>query len=398
MKANPGGPLKSDAILGREVEINEIWSSLEKQSVILNAERRVGKTCLLRKMYDHPQNNWIPLLCFVENANHPIDFIQALFAEAEKKEAQSNKGKWLNKIRNLSQSMSGVEFQGFKIPSLREYWKQLLNQLVEDITINTDNNILIMIDEFPMMISNIVDSSKDQGAKIAMEFLNTLRALRQQYHTTDQIRFILSGSIGLHLILEDFERNHDYKGKPINDMKLKILAGMRKKDVQLMCRKYLEEENIIRNNPTKFDDRMFKSTDGLPLYIQYVCERFQEQKKEHVSPADIDKELREMMDNREIPWFQNAADRIDNYYSKLGENHKARLILKKLSHEEDFINEKVILDYLKTHIELEYNDDILTTLELLLDDNYLVRDTTTGVRRYRFQYDLMRRWWKINRG
>ena len=36
-------------------------------------------------------------------------------------------------------------------------------------------------------------------------------------------------------------------------------------------------------------------------------------------------------------------------------------------------------------------------VELLTDDNYLLRDTSSGERKYRFRYRLMRQWWKINR-
>ena len=50
MKANPGGTITGEAILGREEEIASIWDTLEKRSVILTAERRVEKTCVLRKM------------------------------------------------------------------------------------------------------------------------------------------------------------------------------------------------------------------------------------------------------------------------------------------------------------------------------------------------------------
>ena len=40
----------------------------------------------------------------------------------------------------------------------------------------------------------------------------------------------------------------------------------------------------------------------------------------------------------------------------------------------------------------------IESLELLQHDNYLVRDTSTGERRYRFRYGIMRRWWQINKG
>jgi hypothetical protein len=118
MKANPGGSVDGEAIVGREVEISEIWRKLERQSVILTAERRVGKTCILKKMRAHPRNGWIPLLCWVEQCGHPIECIETIYGEAQRMEAQSNKGVWLGRIRSVYQRIAGTEIAGWKVPAI----------------------------------------------------------------------------------------------------------------------------------------------------------------------------------------------------------------------------------------------------------------------------------------
>ena len=395
MKANPGGTITGDAILGREKEIKEIWEKLEKRSLILTAERRVGKTCVLRKMSDNPRNGWIPLFCWVESARHPIDCVQAIYSEASRLEARSGKGVWLGRVRSAYQTIAGTELRGWKLPPVQSDWKRLINALMSDVAENTGNKILVILDEFPMMISNIMD---DHGAATAMEFLDLLREIRQKFEPTNQIRFIFSGSIGLHLVVQDLKANYGYKGNPTNNMSLKVLSGMTEEDVQLMCRKYLDEENIRQNSPSEFNVRLFRATDGLPLYIQYLCERFQDSRKTEVFPEDIDVELSDMIDSREIEWFRNAAERIATYYARLEASHRAYSVLSFLSFHDDFVSEKVIFDHVKSQITVEYVNDVLATLELLLDDNYLIRDTSTGERRYRFKYNIMRRWWRINKG
>jgi len=395
MKANPGGTVTGDAIIGREKEIADIWMKLEKRSVIFTAERRVGKTCVLRKMSEHPRDGWRCLFCWVESDRHPIDCVEKIFAEANRLEARSNKGIWLGRIRSAYKAIAGTEISGWKLPPIQSDWKSLLDALFADISENTGNRILIMIDEFPMMISNII---KDHGGPIGMEFLDALREFRQKYEPSNRIRFLMSGSMGLHLILQKLKSDHQYKGNPTNDMSLKVLSGMIREDVQLMCVKYLDEEGISRNEPDEFDQRMYEATDGLPLYIQYVCERFQDSKRQEVSPDDIDAEIRAMMDDREIPWFNNAAERIETYYASLGADRRSLIILKMLSYEEGFVPEEEIIDYVRSQMTVEYDEEVLSTLELLLDDNYLVRDSSTGKRRYRFRYGIMRRWWEINKG
>jgi hypothetical protein len=400
MKANPGGTVTGDAILGRDTETNGNWNILEKRSVILTAERRVGKTCVLRKMQENPKNEWIPLLCFVEDARHPIDCVEKIFREAERNEAQSTKGRWLTRVRTVYGKLAAsTEIGGWKLPTIQADWKQLLNSLIEDVAENTGNKMLVMLDEFPMMIANIIDTPKPgDGASVAMEFLDALRAIRQRFEPSNQVRFLFSGSIGLHLILEDLKANHGYKGNPTNDMTVIALGGMRREDVRLMCTKYLDEEGIDRPDAVAFEDQMFRRTDGLPLYVQYVCERFQDARKEEVRPIDIDETVRRMMDSREVEWFSNAADRIDGYYAKLKRDRLASTVLKHLSHTTDYVAEKDIVDHLRAQMTVERDEIVVDTLDLLYQDNYLVRDTSSGGRRYRFRYELMRWWWEINRG
>ena len=55
MKTNPGGMLEILDIVGRDELIQQIWEVLDKQSVVLTAERRIGKTSIIRKMENKPK-------------------------------------------------------------------------------------------------------------------------------------------------------------------------------------------------------------------------------------------------------------------------------------------------------------------------------------------------------
>ena len=52
MRANPGGIVGPEDVIGRDDLIAELWQTLEKQSVVLTSERRIGKTSVIRKMKD----------------------------------------------------------------------------------------------------------------------------------------------------------------------------------------------------------------------------------------------------------------------------------------------------------------------------------------------------------
>lgn len=394
MKANPGGTVTGEAIIGREVEIADLWSKLQTRSVVLSAERRVGKTSILRKMSERPHVNWTAVLVYVESARHPIDCVEAIYREADRLEVRSSKAVWQSRIKSSYSNLAQTQVAGWKLPQVVSSWKAMLKDLVADLAEHGVGSVLIMIDEFPLLVSNIDD---DHGPPLAMEFLDTLREVRQTYEATGKIRFLFSGSIGLHLVLQHLKASHGYKGSPTNDMALKVLGGMSREDTELMCQRYLDQEHIRRVPPAAFADRMFQSTDGLPLYIQYVCERLQSSGTVTVDPDAIDAILRSMLDSRELEWFRNAAQRIDTYYARLGASDRAFEILAHLSRCEGFVTEQSIMEHLKSQMAIEHNRLVLDTLELLLDDNYLIRDTAAGERRYRFRYVLMRNWWRINR-
>ncbi|BAZ14493.1 hypothetical protein NIES4071_63370 [Calothrix sp. NIES-4071] len=54
MKANPGGQVAPSDVVGRDSLISSFWDILERQSLVLSAERRMGKTCIIKKMQAEP--------------------------------------------------------------------------------------------------------------------------------------------------------------------------------------------------------------------------------------------------------------------------------------------------------------------------------------------------------
>jgi hypothetical protein len=394
MKANPGGPVTGDAIIGRSTELHEIWQKIEKRSVLLSAERRVGKTSLLRKMQDEPRPGWTPLLVLVESARHPIDCVEAIYEQAAAAGLRTSKGVWMKRVRQAYEALASAEIAGWKLPQLQADWRRLLKLLVEDIVENSDTGALIMIDEFPLMVWNIAD---DHGAALAMQFLDALREIRQQFESTNKLRFVLSGSIGFHLVLQHLKLEHGYKGAPTNDMHLFTLTGMAAEDTELMCRRYLDDEQITRRTPEAVAERMHFRTDGLPLYIQYVCEAIQDARSGEVIPTDIDRILDAMLSQRQVSWFRDAAQRIEGYYAKFGFDGIASIVLNRLSIEEELFPEAAIINAVQASDAGVTEAVVKRVIELLTDDNYLLRDTSSGQRKYRFRYRLMRQWWKINR-
>jgi hypothetical protein len=64
MRINPGGRLDAKDVVGRDKEIDLYWSILARQGLVLSAERRIGKTHIVRKMQEEAPP---PFLCFYQD-------------------------------------------------------------------------------------------------------------------------------------------------------------------------------------------------------------------------------------------------------------------------------------------------------------------------------------------
>jgi hypothetical protein len=54
MKSNPGGQLPVSEIIGRDDFVRRLWDIIARQSLVLTAERRMGKTHIVKKMGSSP--------------------------------------------------------------------------------------------------------------------------------------------------------------------------------------------------------------------------------------------------------------------------------------------------------------------------------------------------------
>jgi len=241
MKAQPGALKKGCDIIGREQEIAELWRMIEGNSILFTAERRVGKSSIIEKMKEHPANNWVVLLCYAESKRHPSELVGEIYQLASKQHVISLKANWLAGFTKLYETLAGTQADGWQLPPVERAWKRLLTALIEDISNHSGTQVVIMLDEFPHMLSSMIE---DKQPGLAIELLDTLRELRQRYQAGGHFRFLFTGSIGIHLIISELKHIYGYTGNPMNDVSLATLEAMRREDVELMCKNYLDEEGI----------------------------------------------------------------------------------------------------------------------------------------------------------
>src|SRR5947208_989808 len=83
LRVNPGGVLAPDQVWGRETLIERLWTKLERQSLVLTAERRMGKTSILTLMEVQARGEWVAVYRDLEQVHSLAEFVELLWQDVE---------------------------------------------------------------------------------------------------------------------------------------------------------------------------------------------------------------------------------------------------------------------------------------------------------------------------
>ena len=271
----------------------------------------------------------------------------------------------------------------------------MLESMIEDI-VNSDQKILMMFDELPLMISHFIQS-KDYGPHTGMEFLDTLREIRNKCEASKQIAFIFCGSIGIHLVIKDLKSNHGYNSDPINNMKLITLNSMSDNGAKILCQELSEDKQFEFDDKAVVHKYICQSTDNLPFYIQHVFAHFYDTKERYITKDVVDKAIDHLInDPKDEGFFRHYTDRIKTYYDEKSKEI-ALLILDNACKIDNYWVEDDIINTLKTH--KNFDDELIKeTIDLIWSDHYFERKFENEKRYYKFKYSILKKWWKVNRG
>ncbi|WP_204105557.1 MULTISPECIES: hypothetical protein [Spirulina sp. CCY15215] len=387
MRANPGGEIAPDEIIGRDRLIERLWRVLERQSLILSAERRMGKTCVIRKMKAELPANKLAIVRDVEDVRSPLEFVEVVLQDVEEYLRKSNQ--IARKARSVLKNLNGMELKGMgfgiKLPdSAASHWKILLTQTIEDLLDNQkDVRTIFFWDEVPYMLRNMSDED-------AMEVLDVLRRLRQDYGT---LRMVFTGSIGLHHAIDKL-RKVGYTNAPTNDMYFMDVPSLSEEDATDLATRLIQGENI----PT-FDVQMqakdiAQMVNCIPFYIHHLIDIFVERKNtinENTVQAIIDDCLRDPDSRWQMRHYQ---DRIESYYS-LEQQRYALNLLDVLAESDDPLSLPELCDRIQSDPDTSNKEKTRKVLDLLAKDYYIIKGKNL---KYEFRLDLIKRYWQLSRG
>lgn len=389
MKANPGGQIDLKSVIGRSHVIQVIWDTLDQQSIVMTAERRIGKTTVIKKLKAEPAPGWVPVFQDLERCHTAAEFAMVVYKEVH--QFLTGKGQAARRAKEWLTALGGVEIGGLvKLPEKADVaWKDVLTKSIEDLVHENDaksSKLLFLWDELPFMLANIRDR---EGEQTAMEVLDTLRALRQ---THPALRMIITGSIGLHHVLASL-KDKNYANSPVNDMARIEITPLDTPDAEELAGKLIDGEALVAPDRATSSAAIATEADRFPFYIHHIVRALKIQGLK-ADPLDIAKVVAAQLIDPNDPWeLQHYRERIPIYY---GEDAKAvTAILDELAASREQASVNDLLALLKAASAFDDRDRLVRLLSLMERDHYLKRDADGA---FGFRFPLIRRWWKINRG
>ena len=200
-----------DRFFDRETELEALRERVEDGThTLLTAQRRMGKTSLVRELLRHlaEEEAFETVFVDLEAANGPEDAVAEIAVQSK-----SVGGAWLaiktafaNSLRGLGEYVDELSVSEAKI-KLRAGmnpgdWRFKGDQIFQALA-GSDKPVVLAIDELPILVNRLLGGSDHKAtserARLAEEFLSWLRKNGQTHR--GKVRLILSGSIGLQPVL-----------------------------------------------------------------------------------------------------------------------------------------------------------------------------------------------------
>lgn len=384
MKPNPGGLLPSTEILGRDALIESIWQALDGQSVHLTAERRVGKTSILRKMRESAVPGRVILFLDVEGLSSPQELTERVVSALIP--GLDVAARTRHRFFQVLEGLGGTQLRDLKLPHIEQHWKTLLSSLVADGA-NESRTLYLFLDEFPWFVDKVM---REAGPRAAMETLDNLRALRQEHPA---LRMLLTGSIGIHHILDRL-RKLGYGNQPLNDLRVIEVPPLVRADARILARELIAGSGLAvpAAEHGQVVEELAVVTGGFPFYIHHLVAAAVASGEPLVS-GGAERLLRRLFrDAHDIAQFRHFRTRLAQYYD--ADAALVISILDDLARAEAPPGWRELLHLARGRGSDLPEDSFRTLLARLEEDHYLRRGDSGG---YEFRYEVVKRWWRFDR-
>ena len=389
MKNVIGTPARGESFYPRNHEIRKIVAKLDDgNNLNISAPRRVGKTSILYGLMDQGIGGYTYTYIDTEDIETESEFFRRVQKEVLRTEAIRNsrrlKGllesghKYLSKVKAIKLLGQGVEFA--EEAAVADSKEDLIN-LLSGLEIENSRGIVILMDEFPQTVQNIIDKNIADLSSVR-KFLQANREVRQHPEINQKVRFVMTGSIGLNHTVSQVGMTAF-----INDLNSVEVGQLNMEDAMTFLEELFQPKGIIAQDVTK-QYVVQKIGWLIPFHIQLlVQEIFSLCRPGSVIENDlIDRAFEAIIQQRNENHF-------NHYYSRLKRQFKDRE-LAFASNLLDFLAVRASIGKAAIRdmsVKYELEEKWRGIVEILIYDGYIVNDSYD---QYRFNSPVVRMWWK----
>ena len=258
-----GNIVKGEDLYGRKRELQLLWKTIEKDSLLLTSPRRYGKTSIVNYMKDNPQLGWSVTYIDMEGFADPSEFIIELLSHIHPTLLQKVKNLFHN-ARDATDTFQILDVIGIKLREPNNSWKKKGTEIFRELKENNPKSIII-IDELPIYLLNMQEKHRDSGSTIST-FLHWLRSIRQDL----QIRFIVCGSIGIGSIIDRYGLENS-----VNDLSRLSLPPFDDETAKGMIATLLDKYSIAHADDL-IEEIMAQIGLQVPFFIQLMLKEIRD--------------------------------------------------------------------------------------------------------------------------
>ncbi len=389
MKNVLGSPARKNDFFYRKKEISNILRALDKgENIQIAAPRRVGKTSILHYFIDNPTkfNQFKFINIDVESCTSVNSYYKKILEELLKSDVLKTESKWLQNIKNIAHSIKSIKIAGadleFNRSDENDYFHDV-KTLLENIHLN-NQKIVFLIDEFTIALDNIYET---QGMDEAKRFLNTNRELRMHHSINENVKFILTGSIGLNGLVERL-------GLPttINDLLVVSVHPLSKKKGVEFVKLILEAENL-KYTDENIEYLLDKIRWLIPYFIKVIIDECRqiavEEDTQDISEVIIDQAFEQAIDFKHNNFYNHYLTRLKSSFK----DNELKFLVEVLK---EAAAKEAIHDNRTQDLAAKYEVEAIrrNLLRTLTFDGYLAYDKTSAS--YYFLSPLLKMWWYEN--
>lgn len=387
-----GSPARGDDLYGRDGDVDALWALLDRGSVLLAAPRRYGKTSIMFALADRPRAGSQVVQIDVEAIEHPVDLFVSLLAEVAQiaplakglRELKQAPSSFLGRLRGV---VDEVGVAGIKLKLREEVkpedWARLGESVFEQLA-GAATKVLVILDEFPVMVSRMLDQDHDATKR----FLHWFRAQRQ-LRSAGGLRFLLGGSmnieprlsaLGLQPSINDLEH---FEVEPFSD---EVAVEF----VTLLLETELAGVGDATPDGTAEEVTRLLQT-GVPYFLQAFVNEYLNERRRRRRPIAVH-ELEGIYRERLLGAAYRG--RFGHYQSRLKEHYgaheeHARIVLDELARHPARTSDELGASLDARSLDASVLDEVLVRL----DGDYYIDRAGDEVR---FSSNLLRDWWRAN--